>query len=179
MRVASCAMVLAVSSQSLVRAEEHRTAANALLCASPLTIKDAYQAVLASDRKWLQELNCIQAKAGLKVTVIERNSLGWQVRVNAADNSIKLPQTEHTATIGGAEWTARPPALSGPAQILEKRTNRPDAPQGRREIPPLRSINAAYIRRRRRPLLATCCSGRVGWNFGQLTDHISTPKVAR
>jgi hypothetical protein len=100
-------MVLAVLSQSLVRAEEHRTAANALLCASPLTIKDAYQAVLASDRKWLQELNCIQAKAGLKVTVIERNSLGWQVRVNTADNSIKLPQTEHTATIGRAEWKAQ------------------------------------------------------------------------
>ena len=39
-RVASCAMVLAVSSQSLVRAEEDRTAANALLCASPLTIKE-------------------------------------------------------------------------------------------------------------------------------------------
>jgi hypothetical protein len=85
-----------------VRAEECRTAANALLCVSPLAIGDAYQAVLAGDRKWLRELNCIQAQAGLKVTVVERSSRGWRVRVNVSDNRIGLPQFELTASVGRA-----------------------------------------------------------------------------
>ena len=104
--VVSCAMVLPTAAQSPVRAEQYRTAANALLCASPLTIKEAYQATIAGDRKWLQKLNCIQAKAGLQVTVIERNPLGWRVRVNVSDQGTELPQAEHTALIGRAERKA-------------------------------------------------------------------------
>ena len=135
--------------------------------------------MLARDRKWLQVLNCIQAKAGLKVTVIERNSLGWQVRVNAADNSIKLPQTEHTAP----HWRGRVDGEGrrrSRARTNLREANKSSGRPARASRNPATPIDQCCVHQAAQEApLATCCSGQVGWNFGQLTDHISIPKVAR
>lgn len=57
------------------------TVAHAVLCLFPFSLKEASLAVEAKDDKWLESLNCIIANEGIPVVVIERNSLGWQVRL--------------------------------------------------------------------------------------------------
>ena len=78
------------------------TAEGAILCGSPLRIKEAYSAVIAGDEKWLKSLDCISAKAGLSVIVIERNTLGWQVR-------LRLPNGDGV-TLWGDRLQFRSPA---------------------------------------------------------------------
>src|SRR4051794_10533634 len=53
-----------------------KTRDGAILCLSPASIKDAYQAAIAADTSWLKSLNCVSARGGIPITVLERNSLG-------------------------------------------------------------------------------------------------------
>ena len=47
------------------------TVPNAILCASPFSLKEARTAVAANDDKWLHELDCAKASGNMAVTVIE------------------------------------------------------------------------------------------------------------
>jgi hypothetical protein len=62
-------------------AETFLTGEGALLCVSPFNLKEAGAAYMVENQNWLNSLGCIHAKAGIPVLVIERNSLGWQVRL--------------------------------------------------------------------------------------------------
>jgi hypothetical protein len=61
------------------------TANGAILCASPFHLEEAHKASL--DAKWMREIGCIVASAGLPVTRINSLSSEWQVRVTGTDGS--------------------------------------------------------------------------------------------
>lgn len=61
--------------------EEGQTGDYALLCTSPLAFNDAHAAIQSRDEGWLKSLGCITARSGIPIRVIERNSLGWKVRL--------------------------------------------------------------------------------------------------
>jgi hypothetical protein len=62
------------------------TIQNAILCGSPFSLKEAKTAAAAGDAKWLADLDCIQAPAGVPAIVIEASiPLGFfKVRVQNA-----------------------------------------------------------------------------------------------
>lgn len=78
----TCVAIFSLASAAAAQyADRVVTDENALLCTSPFRIKEAYSASVANDEKWLRSLNCVRARGGIPATVIERNSLGWQVRL--------------------------------------------------------------------------------------------------
>jgi hypothetical protein len=74
------------------------TQAGAILCRSPLAIKDAKAALGAQDKNWFEKTGCVRAAGGLRVVLIEAplaasriggpspsSNLPWRVRVYSPD----------------------------------------------------------------------------------------------
>jgi hypothetical protein len=62
------------------------TRAGSLLCVEPYSFREAWQAIGQNDTKWLHTLGCVNAVAGIPVTLIETSSIKhpsieWKVRV--------------------------------------------------------------------------------------------------
>jgi hypothetical protein len=82
-----------------------KTSSVAVLCVNPFNLKEALTAVVASDYKWIQSLNCLSLPVGLPVLRVQPDISSftepWQVRV-------QLPSGE-AATLWGYHFSFTKP----------------------------------------------------------------------
>lgn len=83
MRLAAVTALLFAATFGSARADNIETAANVLVCADPLSVKDAYKAASGRDPAWLKELGCVYVAGGIPGVLLDGDYIDgtWRVRL--------------------------------------------------------------------------------------------------